>query len=606
MSPITQLVMRVAFALGLLVVGARAQSCDLTTSYVSNGTGAVGGAVYFNLTVNQTLAITSFELNASSAAGTPIGLQVFLASNGFNGQILNPGAWTPVAADNGNAFAAGRGLPTLVPLSGVILLQPGSYGLALVSRGFGHRYATGNATNSFFANACLRIDMGAATDVPFAGSILPYRSWNGTIRAQAAIGNFADFASSTPSGPLPLRVSFTDLTYTSSAGGITSWAWDFDGDQVVDSNAQNPSFTYQSCGRYSVTLTAGDGIHPPSTNTKQRYVSAEPSVLPVADFDANVYGGAPPLAVQFTDTSTGQPTQWSWDFDGDGIADSTQQNPLWTFTTGGFQSVTLRVSNICSSDAITKRDFVHVIPNEECAAAIPLGIGLSGPYSNARATTSAPAWSCAAGGADLWFGFRAPCRGSFQIDTCTGTNYDSALEVFTGSCGNLRAIGCNDDSCGLSSTVIFPALSGQSFLFRVGGWSSNQGSFRVRISVQGSGSITEVAPRCGTAELLVDGTANLGSPLVLEVAPITGTALLWIGLSNLAFPLCTGCTLGASLDYPLVQSRLASGVPCDPTLIGGTFFVQGAELGTAGGCAIGSPFPFPLTLTRTLRVQLGG
>ncbi|MBK9387537.1 MAG: PKD domain-containing protein [Planctomycetes bacterium] len=600
-----RLLTRLAVALGCLAAAAPAQVCDLTTSYTSNGTGAVGGAVYFTLTANQALAISSLELNASSPAGTPIGLQVFVAPNGFTGQVLNPGAWTPLAQDNGNAFAAGRGLPSLIPLSNVILLQPGIHGIALVARGFGHRYATGNPTNNFFSNSCMRIDMGAATDVPFSGSILGYRSWNGTIRAQAAVGNFADFTSTTPSGPLPLRLSFTDLSYTSSLGGITSWAWDFDGDQIIDSNAQSPSFTYQSCGRYSVTLTASDGLHPPSTITKSRYVSAEPSVLPVADFDANVYGGAPPLVVQFTDTSTGQPTQWSWDFDADGIADSTQQNPLWTFSTGGFHTIALRASNNCSSDTVTKRDFVHVIPNEECAAAIPLGLGLSGGYSNARASTSAPAWTCAAGGADLWFSFRAPCRGSYQIDTCTSTNYDSALEVFTGTCGNLRAIGCNDDSCGLYSVVAFSAMAGQSFLFRVGGWSNSQGSFRVRISLRGSGSITEVSPSCGSMPLEVDGTANLGSPLNFNVGVTSGTGLLWLGAANLALPICSGCTLGASFDTLFVQSSLQSAVPCDPTLAGATFFIQGAEVGANGACPIGAPFPFPISLTRTLRIQIG-
>ena len=39
--------------------------------------------------------------------------------------------------------------------------------------------------------------------------------------------------------PSPLLVQFTDTTFTSDPGGVTSWAWDLDGDNVVDSTQQN-------------------------------------------------------------------------------------------------------------------------------------------------------------------------------------------------------------------------------------------------------------------------------------------------------------------------------------------------------------------------------
>ena len=31
-----------------------------------------------------------------------------------------------------------------------------------------------------------------------------------------------------------------------------------------------------------------------------------------------------PLAILFTDTSTGSPTTWAWDFENDGVVDSTE------------------------------------------------------------------------------------------------------------------------------------------------------------------------------------------------------------------------------------------------------------------------------------------
>lgn len=64
---------------------------------------------------------------------------------------------------------------------------------------------------------------------------------------------------------------------------------------------------------------------------------------PVAWFTAAPTSGNAPLAVQFTDTSTGGPTSWSWSF-GDGST-STTQNPSHSYANAGSYSATLTVSN---------------------------------------------------------------------------------------------------------------------------------------------------------------------------------------------------------------------------------------------------------------------
>ncbi len=53
---------------------------------------------------------------------------------------------------------------------------------------------------------------------------------------------------------------------------------------------------------------------------------------PVAGFSANVTSGIAPVTVQFTDTSTGTPPlTYAWDFDNNGVTDSTSQNPVFTY-----------------------------------------------------------------------------------------------------------------------------------------------------------------------------------------------------------------------------------------------------------------------------------
>ena len=62
----------------------------------------------------------------------------------------------------------------------------------------------------------------------------------------------ADFSGTPDSGDAPLTVDFTD----ESSGGPTTWSWDF-GDGGT-SPEQNPSYTYNDTGHFTVTLTASN------------------------------------------------------------------------------------------------------------------------------------------------------------------------------------------------------------------------------------------------------------------------------------------------------------------------------------------------------------
>ncbi|WP_157198662.1 PKD domain-containing protein [Methanohalophilus mahii] len=66
------------------------------------------------------------------------------------------------------------------------------------------------------------------------------------------------------------------------------------------------------------------------------------SILPIADFSANVTRGTQPLSVEFTDNSSGLVDTWNWDF-GDGNT-STNQGPSHVFGAGNF-TVNLTVNN---------------------------------------------------------------------------------------------------------------------------------------------------------------------------------------------------------------------------------------------------------------------
>ncbi|MCQ8893230.1 MAG: PKD domain-containing protein [Methanolinea sp.] len=81
---------------------------------------------------------------------------------------------------------------------------------------------------------------------------------------------------------------------------------------------------------------------------------------PTADFTASPTSGYAPLSVQFTDTSTGNPTQWQWDVNNDGIVDYTVQNPMHVYAIPGTYSVRLTVSNPGGSDTRIKTGYITV------------------------------------------------------------------------------------------------------------------------------------------------------------------------------------------------------------------------------------------------------
>jgi PKD repeat protein len=78
-----------------------------------------------------------------------------------------------------------------------------------------------------------------------------------------------------------------------------------------------------------------------------------------AGFVASPIRGKPPLAVQFTDRSKGDPTTWLWQF-GDGET-SNEQNPSHTYTDVGKYTVTLEVSNSRGSDTETKPGYIRLL-----------------------------------------------------------------------------------------------------------------------------------------------------------------------------------------------------------------------------------------------------
>ncbi len=168
----------------------------------------------------------------------------------------------------------------------------------------------------------------------------------------------ASFTRTPGSGTVPFAVQFTDTT----VGSPTSWQWDFDEDNVVDSTLQNPSFTYTVAGTFDVRLTAS-GPGGTDTFTFSNCVVAGGNVN--ASFNQSANSAYTTTPVTFTDTSTGTITSWAWDFENDGIVDSTLQNPTHSFSTTSVTTFTVRLTVSGPGGAgTTTRTFTSVAASE--------------------------------------------------------------------------------------------------------------------------------------------------------------------------------------------------------------------------------------------------
>jgi PKD repeat protein len=83
----------------------------------------------------------------------------------------------------------------------------------------------------------------------------------------------ANFIGAPLSGTAPLTVNFTDQ----STGSPTSWAWDFNSDNVTESTAQNPSYIYTTAGTYSVKLTVTNSYGCSNSFTRTNYITVSPA-----------------------------------------------------------------------------------------------------------------------------------------------------------------------------------------------------------------------------------------------------------------------------------------------------------------------------------------
>ncbi|HEU4716931.1 MAG TPA: hypothetical protein VFU15_03830, partial [Bacteroidia bacterium] len=164
---------------------------------------------------------------------------------------------------------------------------------------------------------------------------------------------------------------------------------------------------------------------------------------------------------------------------------------VWQFGggTGTFQICAYNPGGSCTPPA-----------NDDPCSATALTVAASCSYAtytnqNAGPSVGVPAPGCAGySGGDVWFTATVPASGNLNIDTQTGVVLDGGMAAYSGTCGSLTLISCDDDASAngampyLSLTCLTPGTTIWIRFWEYG--NDNDGTFGICVTDPGASGST--------------------------------------------------------------------------------------------------------------------
>ena len=260
---------------------------------------------------------------------------------------------------------------------------------------------------------------------------------------------------------------------------------------------------------------------------------------------------------------------------------------------------------------------IYTQANDVPAGALPVTIGVNGPFDTANTLVNPSYPLCVGGSRDLWFAWLAPCTGTASFSTCEGAATTSAgyLNDTILAVRNTAyvSLACNDDGgtasgpgganiCGTSgyqSTVSgFAVTAGTTYLIQVAGYgtASTPGLFKLTVnftSAQATSSGAGCAATGGNALTLTSGLPVLGSNFTVDASganafdgailafDVAGSVVINIGCDLYLDPF-TAQLIVAGYDA-LGGISVPVSLPYVPALCGASFDLQAFCLPAAGG-----------------------
>jgi PKD repeat protein len=302
------------------------------------------GNTYITGDFNNTVTFGTYTLTPSVASA-----EIFVAKMDVNGD------WVWASQAEGNISNDGRGISI---------------------DDNGNTYITGlfQGTTSF---GNYNIISSGTFDI-FVAKLNAMGTWQWAAKAGGSFGDVGEAIITTNTGCSYVTGGFRD-TATFGSNSLVSngdydifaakmdatgnWLWatnagggsDDSGLAITIDDAENTYVT----GYFQETATFGSQSLTSSGNCEIFVAKLENDLITlfIADSTSGYY---PAFEVEFSDSSSGFPTNWFWDFQNDGLYDSFEQNPTFTYIEPGIYDVKLKIYNETQVDSLIKYDYITV------------------------------------------------------------------------------------------------------------------------------------------------------------------------------------------------------------------------------------------------------
>ena len=160
------------------------------------------------------------------------------------------------------------------------------------------------------------------------------------------------------------------------------------------------------------------------------------------------------------------------------------------------------------SGSVSFSQQVTLDPGDDCSDAIAIAGAGSFAYDNGGCTTGAEGqneaicydFGSSAVDNDIWFSWISDGDGAYVFETC-GSSPDTKIAVYDGSgCPASAPLGCNDDTCGLQSSVTATVVNGSTYTVQCGNFpGATGGATTLTISPPPPACPTGMEDECATA-----------------------------------------------------------------------------------------------------------
>lgn len=427
--------------------------------------------------------------------------------------------------------------------------------------------------------------------------IVAAQAINSCDSTTATVDDIKIYAKPTPnftytSGSLCANTTTVSFTNTSVTNCISSnaYKWNF-GDGSATTTATNPTHKYTKQGIYNVMLIATN-LCGMDTIIKPIEIDS----VPVNNFTFSATPGCVPVAVNFTNTSSGLNLKYSWSvspatgWSFTGSTGSTSKSPQITFTVANTYTVTLTVSNGCGTVSKSQTIVIPTKPvvvlnsiSNHCG---PYTFTPSASFTNEGSTITAYNWTFTGGSppgsssqnpGSITYSGSGTYKVKISATNSCGTSADS--QSFTiNPLPNARNSGNQSICSGASVNIGSTSVGGDTYSWSSvpSGFSSTSSNPKVSPTSTISYILTETITATGCSKTdTVTITVNplpaanagsnksicIGNSTTIGAVSISGDSYLWSPSTGLSSNTISNPTAdpNSSTTYTLVETITSTG-----------------------------------------------